>query len=269
METTESLEPPALLAEQPVLASEPTTLNARISRAAYIRDLSVKLNSVPPLTDRPLSPVVLTKQAYAEDEVKFFIAYGPHGVGKSTYLAKCLAQLNDTWDPEVLKRFLVWKPSMFLDVIEYAEKCGKDQLMLGCDDAGVWLNALKWNHPLLAALTEYLDVIREHFHGIMFTSPLPLHVIKRIRGLPQAVTIKITKVNSNWNKPRQAKGYSMYMLPDLKRTGVHPEFIDNFHAIMPERFYSWYKPMRKGFTTEAAGNIRAIMEKWKKLEKTV
>ena len=248
------------------LSSSPESLDQRITRAEYIRKLALQLNDVPPNTDKPLTPVTMTKRAYDEDEVKFFIVYGPHGTGKSTYLAKCLAQLNHTWDPEVLKNFMIWKPTMLADVIEHVEESGHEEMMVGCDDAGVWLNALKWNHPLLAKLTEYFDTIRMHFHAIMFTSPLPLHVIKRIRGLPQAITVKIVKLNRNPNKPREARGYSQYMLPDLKHTGVHPEFIDHFFAIMPEKFYSWYYPQRRSFTREAFQGVKRELEKWKKDE---
>lgn len=233
-----------------------------------IAKIAADLDRFEPLApgENQLTPVKMVKKAYKDNEVKFFIVYGPHGYGKSAYLAKCLAQLNGTWDPEVLKRFMVWKPTMLCDVIEYVEKRGIDELMLGCDDAGVWLNALKWNHPLLSALTEYFDVIRMHFHGIMFTSPLPLHVIKRIRGLPQSINIRIDKLSDNLIKPRRATGYTQYLLPDLKRTRVKTEFIDMFSAIMPKKFYDWYYPARKTYTSEAYDHVKNELQKWKKLE---
>jgi hypothetical protein len=230
-----------------------------------ISKIAEELDHYEPLApgENQLTPVKLTKRAYIQNEVKFFIAYGPHGYGKSAYLAKCLAQCNGTWNPEVLKRFLVWKPTMLCDVIEYVEARGQDELMLGCDDAGVWLNAMKWNHPLLEALTEYFDVIRMHFHAIMFTSPLPLHVIKRIRGLPQSINIRIDKLSDDPIKPRRATGYTQYLLPDLKRTRVKTEFIDTFSAIMPKKFYDWYYPARKSYTTEAYAHVKEELVKWR------
>lgn len=260
----ESLQLPSPELSLPNLPIIPERLNDRNARAEYIKKLSLKLNDFSPITEKPLNPVLMTKQAWAEDEVRFFIAYGPHGYGKSTYSAQCLAQLHGTWDPEVLKRFLVWKPEMLGDIIESVEDSGKEEMLLVCDDAGVWINALEWNDPLLARLGEYFDVIRMHFHAVMFTSPLPMHVIKRIRGLPSCLNIRIEKVNRNLNKPRRAKGYSQYLLPDLKRTSVHPEFIDEFFAIMPEKFYRWYKPARRGFTREAWLRVRSELEKLKK-----
>jgi len=241
------------------------TENSRpwLDKNESLERLALQLNDLPPEFEHPLTPVVMTRKAMREDEVKFFIAYGGHGTGKSTYLAKCLSQCYETWDPEVLKRFMVWKPEMFIDVIDYVEKSDKSYMMLGCDDAGVWLTALKWNHPLLSAISEYFDVIRMHFHAIMLTTPWPMHVIKRIRGLPQAVTIKIVKVNSNPNKPREARGYTQYTLPDLKRTGVHPEFVDKFFAVMPEKFYKWYYPARKSFTTQAYQHVKDEIEKYR------
>ena len=244
----------------------PLPLNPeRLIRDRKIHELSLKLNVLAPLVpgEQQLTPVKLIRRAYDEDEVKFFIIYGPHGYGKSAYLSKCLAQINGTWDPEILKKFLVWKPTMLCDIIEYVENSGHDEYMLGCDDAGVWLNALKWNHPLLAALTEYFDVIRMHFHGIMFTSPVPMHVIKRIRGLPLAINIRIDKLSDDLIKPRRATGYSQYLLPDLKKTRVKTQFIDTFSAIMPEKFYSWYYPARRGFTRDAYAHVKAELKKWK------
>ena len=235
-----------------------------LKKNVYIENLALQLNDLKPEFENPLTPVVMARKATQEDEVKFFITYGGHGTGKSTYLSKCLSQCYETWDPEVLKRFLVWKPEMLIDVIDYVEKTGLSYMMLGCDDAGVWLAALKWNHPLLAAISEYFDVIRLHFHAVMLTSPWPMHIIKRIRGLPQAITIKIVKLNANPSKPREARGYTQYTLPDLKRTGVKPEFCDKFFAIMPEKFYKWYYPARKGFTTEAYQHVKEALVTYRK-----
>jgi hypothetical protein len=242
----------------------------RLGREREIAKIARSYNAYDPLGPggQQLTPVKWVRRSYAENEVKFFIVYGPHGYGKSAYLAKCLAQLNGTWEWEKLKKFIVWKPTMLCDVIEYVEKSGHDEFMLGCDDAGVWLNAMKWNHPLLMALTEYFDVIRIHFHGIMFTSPLPLHVIKRIRGLPQSVNIRIDKIEGGGGieKLRHATGYTQYILPDLKRTRVKTQFIDTFSAIMPEKFYTDYYKARKGYTSEAYAHVKDELKKWKSLK---
>jgi len=234
-----------------------------LQRNAYLDRIATLRDSIPPEFEKPLTPVVDARAAYYDNECKFFIAYGGHGCGKSTYASQCLAECNETWDPEVLKSFIVWKPEMFGDVVTYAEKEDKRFMMLVADDAGVWLNALKWNHPLLVALTEYFDVIRMHFASVMFTSPFPMHIVKRIRGLPQAITIKIIKVNNNPSKPRLANGYLETRLPDLKKTNIKHLFEDKFFAIMPNKFYNWYYPMRKGFTTEAYQKVRERIMQYK------
>lgn len=238
------------------IPQSPERLRPWLEPNDYLKKLALEMNDLEPEFDNPLTPVVMARESVKQDEVKFFIAYGGHGSGKSTYLAKCLSQCYETWNPEILKDYMVWKPEMFTDVIDRVERTGKNYMMLGCDDAGVWLNAMKWNHPLLEAISEYMDVIRMHFNSIMFTTPWPMHVIKRIRGLPQAITIKIVKVNSNPSKPREARGYTQYTLPDLRHMSVKPEFIDKFFAIMPEKFYKWYFPARKGFTTEAYQHLK-------------
>lgn len=236
----------------------------RLRTDRAVSKIALEANKLPfvPFNQR-LHPAQWTQSALDNNECRFFIVYGPLGYGKSAYAMKCLAQLNNTWEPETLRKFIVWKPEMLIDVIDYVEGCGHDELMLVCDDAGVWLNAIRWNHPLLAALTEYFDVIRMHFHGLMFTSPLPMHVIKRIRGLPTCVNIRIDKVSSNPSKLRKATGYSQYLLPDMRKTRVNKEFVDYFSAVMPEKFYKWYFQTRKSYTTEAYSNVKSELQKWK------
>jgi len=195
------------------------------------------------------SSTAMIKKSMEEDECKFFIVYGPLRYGKTAYACKTLAQLHGTWDWNILKQYIVFRPIDFIQKIKNIRKLGK-QLLLVWDDAGVWLNAMKWNAPLILAITRYLDVAGTDFAGIMFTAPFPQHIIKRVRGLPDCVTVKILKVNNNPRKPRIAKGYRMWMLPDLKKSLVQPVFEDHFSALMPNKFFAYYQKMRKGYTDE-------------------
>lgn len=235
----------------------------------WLKKIAREMDNIPIETadDKILTPVKMARQATYDDECAFFIPYGPHGVGKSAYMAKCLSQAYQTWDPEVLKKFIIWKPEMFENLLDFVEKEDKEYIMLACDDAGLWLDALRWNHPLLAAIGEYFDVIRTHFHSVILTSPWPMNIIKRIRGVPQAITIHIVKAAGSPHyrtKPREARGYRMYRLPDMRRFGAQPLFRDHFFAIMPEKFFQWYKPARRGFTSQAYKNVSQKIRDYRK-----
>jgi len=210
------------------------------------RQIAEKIPEVP---TGLFSSTALIKKAMSEDECKIFIVYGPLRYGKTAYACKTLAQLHQTWDWKVLSQYIVFKPIDFIKKIKNIRKLGK-QLLLVWDDAGVWLNAMAWNHPLILAIGRYLDVAGTDFAGIMFTAPWPQHIIKRVRGLPDCTTIKILKVNDNPNKPRIARGYRMWMLPDLRKSMVQPILEDRFSALLPNKFFRRYQLMRKRYADE-------------------
>ena len=201
-----------------------------------------------------LTTTALIQKAEEEGECKFFIVYGPLRYGKTAYAMKTLAQIHQTWDPTVLSQYIVYKPIDFLLRIKPLRKKQK-QTLLVWEDAGVWLNSMKWNDPLILAISRYLDLIGTDFAGVMFTTPWPSHVIKRVRGLPECITVKIQKPNDNPDKPRIALGYKMWMLPDLKKSGVKPIFEDRFSALMPNVFYDWYIEERRRYADETFNEI--------------
>ena len=204
--------------------------------------------------DGMLTTTALIQKAEEEGECKFFIVYGPLRYGKTAYAMKTLAQLHQTWDPMKLNRYIVYRPSDFILRIKALRKHGKQKLLVW-EDAGVWLNSMKWNSRLILAISRYLDVIGTDFAGVIFTTPWPSHVIKRVRGLPECTTVKIRKVNDDAEKPRLALGYKMWMMPDLKKSRVKTVFEDRFSALMPNIFYSWYVKERRGYANETFRQI--------------
>jgi len=78
-------------------------------------------------------------------------------------------------------------------------------------------------------------------------------VSKKIRGLPQAITLKVIKVSSNprMKNMRRATAYRWWKAPDMKHTGVHKIYQENFSCMMPDTFYEWYKPFRDSFAYQA------------------
>ena len=86
--------------------------------------------------------------------------------------------------------------------------------MLIWDDAGLWLMALEHWHPFVRAVIKYLNVARTNWASLIFTTPLPTWVIKKIRGFPQAVTLKIIKTRSDKeypNRERMARAFRYWV----------------------------------------------------------
>jgi len=205
--------------------------------------LPIKPNYVPTMAR-------FIQKAMVEDECVFYMVYGPLRYGKSSYSFKTLAAVYDTWNPQILKNFIIFKPSEFLTILKKVIDMKRKFPCFVWDDAGVWLNSMKWNEPLLRRISEYFNVVGTHFNSVIFTTPLPMYVLSRLRGLPNCSNIRIYKMNQIPNKMRIARGYYQWMLPDLKKTGVKPFLNDEFSAILPTMFYEWYQPYRQVYADE-------------------
>jgi hypothetical protein len=201
----------------------------------------------------------LIYRAMIRDETLFYIIYGPLRYGKTSYCFKTLASLYNTWEPEVLRKFTVFKPIEFKDNIGPLIKSGVKYPAFLWEDAGIWLNAMDWHDPMLRSIIEFFQVIGTSFAAVLFTSPLPTYIITKLRSLPNCANIRIYKINDNPNKPRTAKGYYQWIAPDLKKTGVRPFIEDKFSAVMPTKFYDWYYPYRKSYLTESYEKLEAAV----------
>jgi hypothetical protein len=191
----------------------------------------------------------LIEKASIEDDCSFYMIYGPLRYGKTAYACKTIASIYDTWNPQILRKFIVFKPMEFIQL----KKTIRTGIKYPCflwDDAGIHLSALRWNDPLLKTVTEYFQTIGTHFNAVIFTTPLPSYVIKKLRGMPNSINIRIYKMNQYPMKMRIAKGYYQWLAPDLKKSGVKPILDDRFSAIMPTQFYDWYLPFRQGYADE-------------------
>jgi hypothetical protein len=199
---------------------------------------------------------------YKQNEFKPFIVYGPLGIGKSAYAMKAVAEVyggKDQLNWEAVKERLVFHPRGFVERCTRMVENGERDRVLIWDDAGLWLNALEWNNPFVRAVTKYLSVARTNWASIIFTSPLPTHVVQKLRGLPDCVTVKIIKKQDDTTSPeryRLAKGYRFWVAPDMKKSGVRQIFEDNFTAILPNSVYYWYKPLRDQYAKEAVMYMR-------------
>lgn len=155
---------------------------------------------------------------------------------------------------------MVFHPKDFVARTEEMMMKGKKEKVLIWDDAGLWLYAMEHYHPFVRAVTKYLNVARTNWAALIFTTPLPLWVIRKVRGFPQAITLKIMKASSDIDNPcrqRIAKAYRMWITPDMRKSGVMEIYKDKFTALMPNDFYwEWYKPLRDTYAKQAIMGMR-------------
>lgn len=208
-------------------------------------------------------PLITTKRinkSYYADECNVFLPYGPLGIGKSAYACKVVAEVygekgKPNW--EAVKDHLVFHPKDFVEkCVKLMEHNKKDKALIW-DDAGLWLFALDYNHPFIKAVIKYLNVARTNWGALIFTTPLPTWVLKKIRGFPQAISLKIIKQREDEHRvsnprPRIANAYLYWISPDMKRSGVKKIYDDKFSAMMPNDFYwNWYKQRRDDYARQA------------------
>lgn len=213
-----------------------------------------------------LNIAALIDRLYYEDEFAIAIAYGGFlGTGKSSYCIKAQAEAlgshsgfpENIPDYKKVKAFIDYHPKGFVDRVLHMkrrEKC--DQF----DDMGLWLFALDWYNPFVKAVVKYLNVARTDWGMILGNTPSPKMVVGFIQNFPEIIRVKIIKRDSNLNdpsKPRIAKAYQVWCTPDLKKTGVRKIFEDHYHAMLPDDFYEWYKPLRDAY----AGKAKLLMQK--------
>lgn len=205
----------------------------------------------------------LIRKAYKKNECRVFIVYGPLGIGKSTYACKVLAELYGTKDKpnwEAVKTRIVFTPRQFVEKCEEMLSNGVRDKSLIWDDAGLALLALEHWSPFVRATVKYLNVMRTNLASLILTTPLPTWIIKKVRGFPQCVTLKVIRARSDEDTParhRIAKAYRFWVTPDMKKSGVMGIYNDKFTAFMPNPFYyEFYKPLRATYASRAIRNLR-------------
>lgn len=201
---------------------------------------------------------------YYRDEFSPFIIYGgPLGIGKSAYALKVLYELYGSW--EKVKEYIVFKPEDFVDRCYEMMGRGKREKAIVWDDAGLHVSYLSYNDPFVQAVIEYLNVARTNWASIILTAPTPMMIVKKFRGFPDRYTCKIVKLGSdekNPQKPRRARVYRNWTAPDLKHSGVHKCWEDDYSALLPDEFYhDWYKPLRDSYAAVAINRMKARLQK--------
>jgi len=217
---------------------------------------------------------------YYGDEATHIIVYGGYlGTGKSSYCIKALAEVygshagfpDNKPDYEKVKNYIIFPPKEF---VERILKQHNREKAICWDDEGLWLFALDWYDPFVKATVKYFNVMRTDWGAILGNTPSPRMIVRKVHMFPESVRVKISKVASNEDhpgRPRFAQAYRIWMTPDLKRTGVTMQGMwkDSYDAILPNNFYSWYKPIRDSYAQLAKELMLHELQKLEKKEKEV
>jgi len=218
---------------------------------------------------------------FYNDEFGIIIVHGQQGWGKSCYATTVAAEVyghvhDDNkyyhdWD--AVKKHIVWKPEQFLALSrkKQGEVRNKERMVIW-DDAGYWLNAMDYRDKLCVAISKFIEVARSRWGCIMFTVTNQQQLLSKIRNIPHAWSIPISKIhtpslnnpNYKWNHTsRFARLHKSWCSEDLKKSGKRGKEGDLFHARMPPKFYNWYRDWRESFTDEALDEIERIMNNGK------
>jgi hypothetical protein len=204
--------------------------------------------------------------AWDNDQFKAIVVYGPLRYGKSSYSLKVLHEVYDTWDWDTLKTHLVYTAQEFMSKIKNTHK--KEKCLLW-DDAGVFLFNLDTNDPFIKSVTKWFALVGTQFASVIFTTPSPQWIVRKIRFLPQTTYIKITKSagsDAEHRHSRDATGYLNWIAPDFRKSGVKKVYIDHFNVMLPDKLYKCYKPFRESYVTQLQGMMDTELSKQTKLK---
>jgi hypothetical protein len=214
-------------------------------------------------------------RARAPEGFVLMTVYGPLRLGKSAYAFKTGVQTlkelygleeegrGGAWDE--LKRYIMFHPEHFFQKRREMDELGIERIpFLIWDDAGLWLYALDWYDPFINAFLKELNVIGTRIGALIFTTPSPKFILRKLRDFPDSINVRIidTSVNPDHIWRRLAKGYKHWFLPDGK-SRVKLKFEDEFTALMPNTFYKWYKPLRDAYEKLA---LKLVEEKWEQFK---
>jgi len=235
-------------------------------------------------------------ESYLNDELIVIAIHGKQGYGKSTYASLVQAQvygaintieslselpksdpkyfkelkqkynskntlnLNYTYDYNNCKEYLAFTPRQFL----YKSRNNKYKSpSIIVDDAGLWLNSLDFNHPLVKAVGKFLEVGRTKWGAIIFTCSDLSQIFSKVRNMPHVYTVRINKHSSANKNRRIASIHQGWSSEDLKKSGKKKIAIDLYNAVMPDDFFTWYKPERDSLAHKGLNDIEEILEKYK------
>lgn len=225
--------------------------------------------------------------AYLFDGFFGIAVEGKQRVGKSSYVSQCLAEACGKWDHKYVmpdgrkvsrcvtpdydevKKWMVFPPKEFLDLVLHVDK--KERAVIW-DDAGFWLFALDWYQPFVKSVSRYIQLAGRQFGVLILTTPNKKLISNKVlEALPDMYVCKVVKRGSDDvdYRPRLAKVYERWDYPDGKKGGVKTRFKDEFNAILPDDYWSWYQPKSQHYMDIGLQLLKREVQKiTKKTDKT-
>ena len=214
------------------------------------------------------------------------VVEGKQRIGKSSYCSQAMAQAFGEWtydqqghlvtawcskpDYEEVKKWTVFLPKDFLSTVFEIEP-GERYRVLHFDDAGFWLYVLDWYEPFVKAVGRYIQLIGRKFAAFLMSTPSKKLISSKVlEAIPELYVCRIRPagIDTYKSKPRVAKVYERWDYPDGKKGGVYLRWKDYFDAMLPDRFYNWYKPVSDRYTELGEKILRAVHRQMQmKLEK--
>lgn len=193
------------------------------------------------------------------------IVEGRQRIGKSSLCSRILSSSYGKWevekgrvvhvekDWERPKKWIVFPPQEFLDrVLEVG--VGQKQMALLWDDAGFWLFALDWYDPFVKVVSKYIQLAGRQFAGFFLTTPRQTLISSKVlQAMPEIYVCRVVRAgrDSYDRRPRLAKVYQRWDYPDGKKGGVRKRWKEIFNAMLPDPYYTWYKPKSEHYLDEA------------------
>lgn len=192
------------------------------------------------------------RELYERDEFKPILIQGDHGFGKTSY-ANCLIsevysfknKNKPYWNTAFFLKHLGFSPELVLK--EWVHKKKRDYVY-HWDDAGLWLHALDFQDPFVKDVGKYMQVARTDWGCVMFSTINIDDISSKIRGLRNAIYVDITKEGSSYKEPFKRTAVA-YIVRKAFKGHEWKDYLwrDRFNCHVPDKFYSWYKPIRDGY----------------------
>jgi hypothetical protein len=229
---------------------------------------------------------------YYQNECEILLVTGlPEGCGKSAYCNLGLADSmgfikchdkeqtkymyqencnhttdNPLWecDYEAAKPMILYKPE---DVVSYLMTLliKKEKVpMVIWDDAGSWLHSMSFSDAFVVSFMQFLPLARSVTGLVVLSTPVEEWVLKKLAtagGIIHAPVIKQASNDDHVWRPRICKAYRKARSPMSTRYYPQYQWEDHFTAIMPDNFYSWYKPKRDFYCQIAVGQMWMSLKK--------